>query len=186
MAKLAVTPELVGKVVCFSYVTHQKVVSYSWILVITQAYSPLKSTSSTLAFNRHKRSWNLSISLTSDPTRSRILPWSQVFAGWSYVTRLPRMSFGTVVNRSQVLKFLSHANFCRVTQVTRGGRAHVVGRSLIGRKHHRSVGGRSQVYHSRRAEVVVLGPEFVPIDLRMACEGRELASLSWCRNRCKR
>ena len=60
----------------------------------------------------------------------------------------------------------------------------VVPRSWVGRqsvaKHHRSVGGQSQVYHSGRAMVLVLGPEFMPINLRMACEGRELASLSWC------
>ena len=34
--------------------------------------------------------------------------------------------------------------------------------------------------HLSRAAVVVLGPEFMSIDLRIACEGRELASLSWC------
>ena len=102
MAKLAVTRELVGKVVCSSYVTQQKVISDSWVLSITRAYSPMKSTSSTIAFNRHKRPWNLSISLASDPTRSWILLWSQVFAGWSWFTRLPRMSFSTVVSRSQV------------------------------------------------------------------------------------
>ena len=61
-----------------SYVTHQKVICYSWILAITRAFSPLKSISSTTAFNRQKRSWNLSISLASDPTRSSILPRSQV------------------------------------------------------------------------------------------------------------
>ena len=83
MAKLAVTLELVGKVVCSSYVTHQKVISYCWILTITWAYSPLKSTISMTAFNRQKRSWNLSNSLASDPTRSWILLRSQVFADWS-------------------------------------------------------------------------------------------------------
>ena len=102
MAKLAVTRELVGKVVCSSYVTHQNVIIYSWILVITRAYSPLKSTSSTIACNRQKRSWNLSISRANDPTRSWFLLWSQVFAGWSWFTRSPRMSFGTVVSRSQI------------------------------------------------------------------------------------
>ena len=71
------TGELVGMVVCSSYVTHQKSISYR-ILAIT-----LKSTSSTIAFNRQKRSWNLSISLASDPTCSWILLWSQVFVGWS-------------------------------------------------------------------------------------------------------
>ena len=91
-----------GKVVCSSYVTHQKVISYSWILAITRAYSPLKLTSSTIAVNRHKRSWNLSSSLASDPTRSWILLWSQVFVVWSWFTRLSRMLFGTVVHRSYI------------------------------------------------------------------------------------
>ena len=36
------------------------------------------------------------------------------------------------------------------------------------------------MYHSVLAVVVVLGPGFMLIDLRMACEGPELASLSWC------
>ena len=36
------------------------------------------------------------------------------------------------------------------------------------------------MYHGDRAVIVILGPEFMPIDLRMACEGHELASLSWC------
>ena len=58
MAKLAVTRALVGQVVCSSYVTHQpeKVISYSWILAITRAYSPLKLTSSATSFNHQKRS----------------------------------------------------------------------------------------------------------------------------------
>ena len=65
-------------------------------------------------------------------------------------------------------KFLSHANFCRVRQVTRVGGAQVVGRSLIGRKASQVIGGRSHMYHGGRAMVVILGPEFMPIDLRMA------------------
>ena len=40
----------------------------------------------------------------------------------------------SLIGHKSLLKFLSHANFCRVTQVTRGGRAQVVGRSVIGRK----------------------------------------------------
>ena len=36
------------------------------------------------------------------------------------------------------------------------------------------------MYLGGRAFVVVQGPEFIPIDLPMACEGRELASLSLC------
>ena len=123
-----VTRELVGKVVCFSYVTHQKVIVYSWILAITRANWPLKSTSSTIAFNRQKWSWNLSI-------RLRV---TQIAAGSSCGRRssqVGRMSFGTMVNRSQVtLEFFSRSNFCRARPVTRGGRAQVVGRSLIGRK----------------------------------------------------
>ena len=147
---------------------------------MTQAYSPLKSTSSRTVSNRQKRSWILQISLASVPTRSWILLGSQVFVGLSYFTLWPRMSFGTVVNRSQVIleNFLSRANFCRVTRVTRGGRAQVGLLSVA--KHHRSVGCRSQVYHDGRAVIVVLGPEFMSIDLRMACEGCQLASLSWC------
>ena len=42
--------ELVGKIVCSSYVTRQ-VISHSWIIAITRAYSPLKSTSSATTFN---------------------------------------------------------------------------------------------------------------------------------------
>ena len=60
---------------------YQKVISYSSILAVTRAYTPLKLTSSTTTFNRQKRSGNLSISLASDPTRSWVLLWSQVFAG---------------------------------------------------------------------------------------------------------
>ena len=134
-ALLAVTRELVGKVVWSSYVTHQKAISYCWRIVITQAYSPLKSSSSTTAFNRHKRSWNWSISLASDPTRSWILLCSPIFLCWSWFTQWPRMWFGTVVNRSQVtLENLCHGKFCRITQVTLGGLTQVVSRSTIGHK----------------------------------------------------
>ena len=61
------------------------------------------------------------------------------------------MSFGTVVNRSQVtLKFLFHTNFCWVTQVTRVGRVQVIGWSLIGCKSSQ-VSGRSVANVSRRS-----------------------------------
>ena len=53
-------------------------------------------------FNHQKQSWDLSISLASDPTRSWILLWSQVFANRSLITVWSRMSFGTIINRSQV------------------------------------------------------------------------------------
>ena len=100
MTKFMVTRELVGKVVCSSYVTHQKVKSYSWILAITGAYSSLKSTSSTIAFNRQKRSWNLSISLASDPTRSWVPLWSEGrsvvnHSAASYVIRHDRKSIAS-------------------------------------------------------------------------------------------
>ena len=65
-----------------------------------------------------------------------------------------------------------------MTQVIRGGRAQVVGRPLIGHKASQVSRGQSQVYHGGRAMDVVLGPEFMPIDLGMACEVRELASQS--------
>ena len=35
------------------------------------------------------------------------------------------------------------------------------------------------MYHDGWVVVVVLGPEFKPINLRMACEGHKLTSLSW-------
>ena len=54
------------------------------------------------------------------------------------------------IGRKSLLKFLSHANFCRTAQVTRGGRAQVVGRSLIGRKASR-VSWRSIASVSRRS-----------------------------------
>ena len=47
----------------------------------------------------------------------------------SYVVR-----HGRKLVASHSWNFLYHANSCRVTQVTRGGRAQVVGQSLIGRK----------------------------------------------------
>ena len=39
------------------------------------------------------------------------------------------------------------------------------------------------MYHGGRVVIVVIGPEFMPIDLRMACEGREFVRLSWCRRK---
>ena len=95
----------------------------------------LKSTRSKIAFKRQKRSWNLSISLASDPTRSWILLWSLVSAGLSQITRLPRMSFGTVVNMLQVTLeiFIS----CKLLPSDTGNS----GRSLPGR---RSVANLSQ------------------------------------------
>ena len=47
----------------------------------------------------------------------------------SYVIRHDRKSVA-----SNSGNFLSHANFCRARQVTRGSRAKVMGQSLIGRK----------------------------------------------------
>ena len=73
MAKIAVTRELVGKVVCSSYVTHQKVISYSWILAITRAYSSLKSTSSTTDFNCQKTVVEL-VNFTCEWPNSRLDP----------------------------------------------------------------------------------------------------------------
>ena len=82
MAKLAVTRELVGKVVSSFYVTHQKLINYSWILATTRAYSPLKDKLHD-RFKGQKRSWNLSISLASNSTRSWILFGRKFFADWS-------------------------------------------------------------------------------------------------------
>ena len=63
---------------CYSPESHKLLLNYRKQL--GWAYSPLKWTSSATAFNRRKRSWNLSISLATDPTRSWILLWPQ---GWS-------------------------------------------------------------------------------------------------------
>ena len=92
-----------------------------------------------------------------------------------YVVRHGRKSVA-----SHCWSFYLMQTFYRVTQVTRGGRAQIVGRSLIGRKasqfNRRSVASVSR----SRAVVLVLWPEFMLIDLQMAWEGRELASLLWC------
>ena len=53
------------------------------------------------------------------------------------------------IGRKSLLKCLSHANFCRVTQVTRGVRGQVVGRSLIDRKTSK-ISRRSVASVSRR------------------------------------
>ena len=54
------------------------------------------------------------------------------------VTSLCRLvvvhSMASYVIHKSLLKFLSHANFCRVTQVTQGSHAQVIGQSLISRK----------------------------------------------------
>ena len=63
----------------------------------------------------------------------------------SYVVRHGRKSVA-----SHSWKFLSHANFCRVTQLTRDGRTQVVGWSLIGHKASR-VSRRSVASVSRRS-----------------------------------
>ena len=136
MTKLAVTRELIGKFLCPSYLTHQKVISYSWILAITWAYSPLKSTSSTTVFNRQKTvvelvnfTCELPNSLQDPPLAASLCRLVVIHSIASYVIRHGRKSIAC-----HYWIFLSHANFGRVTQVTRGSRAQVVGRSLIGRK----------------------------------------------------
>ena len=90
--------------------------SYSWILAIVWVYSPLKSTSSMIAFYHHKRSWNLSISLASDPSDGR----------------------------NSLLEFLSHANFCRVIQATRGSPQSYPGRRSVTNL-SQSITGQSEV-----------------------------------------
>ena len=64
--------------------------------------------------------------------------WPKLAAGSSF----SRKSLGgfvchsvrSLIGRKPLLKCLFEANFCRVTPVIRGGRAQVVGQSLIGRK----------------------------------------------------
>ena len=88
------------------------------------------------------------------------------------------MSLSTVVNRSQVTLEIFISCNRLPSDTSNSMRSHPGRRSVA--NHHRSVGGRSQVYHGGRVVVVVLWPEFMPIDLRMVCERCELASLSWC------
>ena len=137
------TKLVVSKAVCSSYVTHQKVISYSWIPTITWAYSPLKSTSSTTTFNHQKRSWNLSISLASDPTRRWILLWSAVFASWSQITWWPRMSFSTIVNRSQVTLEIFISWKLLPSQTGNSRRSHPVHKSVANRS--QNITGQSEV-----------------------------------------
>ena len=90
-AKMAVTRELIDKVLIFPDVTHQNVISYSWNRTVTRAYSPPKSTSSTTVFNRWKRSWNLSISMASELFRSQVHRQLVAIHSWECLA--------TVVNR---------------------------------------------------------------------------------------
>ena len=134
MTKLTVTRELVGKVVCSSYVTHQKVIRYSWVLVITRAYSPMKLTSFTIALTA-KTAVEL-VNFTCEWPNSQLDPplvaslcrLVVIHSAASYVVQHGRKSVASH------LEILSHANLCRVTLVIRGGRVQVVGRSLIDRK----------------------------------------------------
>ena len=122
MAKLVVTRGLVGRVVYSSYVTHQKVIRYSWILAITLAHSPLKSTSSTTAFNRQN-------GRVTCQFQWRV---TQLAAGSFFGRKSPKVgrksldglvchSARSYIGCKSLLKFLFHANFCRIRQVTRGG-----------------------------------------------------------------
>ena len=158
--------------------THQKVISYSWILAITRAYSSPKSTSFTTTFN----------SKNDRGTCQFHLRVTQLVAGSSFGRKSLKVgrnpldglvchSARSYIGRKSLLKFiLSHANFCRVTQVTRGGRAQVVGRSLIGRKashvSRRSVlsvsrrsgrgcGSGARVYADRLTNGVVVGGKWL-------------------------
>ena len=85
-------------------------------------------------------------------------PYSQLDPFGRRFLQVRRKSLGGLVchsarsqiGRMSLLKFLSHANFCRARQVNRGGRAQVVGRSLIGRK-ALQVSQRSVASVSRRS-----------------------------------
>ena len=88
------------------------------------------------------------------------------------------MSFGTIVNQSQVtLKiFISGKLLQNQTGNLRRSRP---GRGSIATSNRlQSITGQSEVgCKCITAVVVILVPEFMPIDLRMACEGHDLASL---------
>ena len=97
-----------------------------------------------------KRSWNLSISMASDQTRSWILNWScRMVVIHSMASYVIRHGSKFVASHFWFLSF--HANFCRVAQVTRVGRAQVVGQSLIRHKASR-VSRRCITSVSRRSD----------------------------------
>ena len=152
--------------------------SYSWILAVTLAYSPLKSTSPMITFNRQNGcgtcQFHLRVTQLGPPLVASLRRSVVNHSVASYVIRNARKSIAR-----HSWNFLSHANFCRARQVTRGGRAQVVGWSVIGRK-ALQVSRRSVASVSRRSgRDCDSGAESMPIDSRIACEGRELASLSW-------
>ena len=155
MAKLAVTRELVGKVVWSSYATHQKVISYSWIPEI--AHWNRQGPRSLLSVKEGRGTCQFHLRVTQ-------LAAGSSFGRWSL--QVGRNSLGCLVCRSAHMLQVTLEIFisCKLLPSDTGNS----GRSLPGR---RSVANLSQS---------ITGPEFMPIGLRMACEGRELTSLSWC------
>ena len=114
---------------CYSTEGHM-LPCYSWILAITRAYSPLRSTSSRTAFNRQNGRWTCEWpnSKLDPPLVASLFRLVVIHSMASYVIRY---DCKLVARHSW---FFSHANFYRVTHVTQGSRAQVVGRSLIDRK----------------------------------------------------
>ena len=120
--------ELDGKVVSSSYLTHQKVISYSWILPITRADSPLKSTSSATPFDHQNGQFHLRV---TQPAAGSYFSHKSLQVGRNSFNGLVCHSAQLLIGRNSFLNFLSHAIFCWVTQVTWGSRAQVVSLSLI-------------------------------------------------------
>ena len=124
---------------------------YSWILTITGAHSPLKSTCSTIALTvkngRGTCQFHLRVSqLDLDPSLvASLCRLVVIHSPAPYV-----VLHGCKSVASHSWNVLSHANFCRVTQITWGGRTQVVSRSLIDRKASQ-VSRRSVANISRRS-----------------------------------
>ena len=102
MDRMAVTRELISKIVNSSHATIHNIISCSGILTITRGHSPLKSTSSMTVFYHHKWLWNLSIWFAGQQLKARASFSCKFFSSRSWFSRGPRMSFGLVVNRSQI------------------------------------------------------------------------------------
>ena len=98
LVKMAFHQELVGKILSSSYVTCQKVVTYSWTLAITRGDSPSLGTSSpTYGMVQNGRE---TFPRVANSGQARNVGCKSL-TNWSYVTR-GLMSLGTDVSQSQV------------------------------------------------------------------------------------
>ena len=117
VVKMACHQELVGKILSSSYVTCQKVVTFSWTLAITQRTRIARHKFP----DRMERFKTVGKLFLSDQLGAGSYVGCQSLTNWSYVTRgLICHSARTKVRRKSLLKFLQSGNFCRVTYMWEG------------------------------------------------------------------